>query len=76
MVDLTLAVPQKLLDTASTGYIEALVCGESAVENGPNLRVGRRFAFQGALWARSFRNRRGERLSEVKLLIDSIKEDS
>ena len=70
--DFTLAVPQRYFDKDSVGYVEIIITGKFAEEGKDLVRVGQVITLDGALWARSFRNRQGVKVSETKVLIDSM----
>jgi len=66
------AVPQRQFDQDSIGYFEALVFGPLAESTQPHLRIGRSLDLKGALWSRSYRNRKGIKVNEIKIIVHSI----
>lgn len=71
-LDFTVAVPQRVLDADSMGYIEAVLFGDSAEDTAQVLKVGRRVSVKGQLWGRNYRNRQGDKVSEIKVICASV----
>ncbi len=72
VADFTVAVTQRQLDRDSVGYFEALLFGDLAEEAHPALRIGRTLKLEGSLWSRAFRNSKGIKVSETKIIVQSI----
>lgn len=70
--EFTIAVPQRQFEKSSIGYFELQLAGKSAEENIEALRVGATLKVSGCLWARTFSDRQGRRVSETKILVDSL----
>ncbi len=68
-----LAVPQTTLGKDSIGYFDLLLFGEIAEFQTESLRIGTSLEVQGALWMRAYRNRKGQKISEVKIVVESLK---
>jgi single-stranded DNA-binding protein len=56
------------------GYFEIVVEGEQAEQWGTRIKIGRQVSIRGSLWARSFRDREGNRIHETKVILDLFKE--
>lgn len=70
----TLAVPQSILDTPSVGYFKVEAFGDSAVELSEVTRVGSEFLVEGSLWNRSYTNRQGFKVFEVKVVAGRVQQ--
>jgi single-stranded DNA-binding protein len=70
--EMTFAVSQRLLDKISIGYFELQLSGSFAEEKTDALRVGATLKVSGSLWARTFNDRQGRRVSETKVLVDTL----
>jgi single-stranded DNA-binding protein len=73
--EFTMAVPQIYFDKLTIGYFEVLLLGKSA-ENYRLLKIGQKITLKGSLWARSFKNRLGQKVNETKVLVESIEGES
>jgi single-strand DNA-binding protein len=74
--EFTFAVPQKYFEKESIGYFEVMLVGEDAEERASLLRIGKKLTLTGSLWARTFRNRQGAKVSETKILVELIEGES
>lgn len=74
VLDFTLAAPQRYFGKSSMGHFEIMVIGETAEELKGLIRIGRRLTVSGYLWTRSFRDRKGNRVIETKILAEQIAE--
>lgn len=72
VLEFTLAAPQRYFDKESVGYFDVLLVGDEAESLASKVRVGRELSLTGSLWTRSFRNRRGEKMIETKVLAKTI----
>lgn len=70
--DFTVAVGQRQFDQESIGYYEVLVFGEEAEATHSKLRIGVVLKIDGALWSRNYRNRKGIKVNETKIIAHSI----
>lgn len=70
--EITLAVTQHCLGEATVGYFDVMVSGELAEDLAARLRIGKQLSLEGHLWSRTFRNRRGQKVSETKIVIDTL----
>lgn len=71
-LDFTVAVPQKALDKESMGHFEAMLFGPQAESAAQRLKVGLALSLKGRLWGRSYKNRQGTRISEIKIVVASL----
>jgi single-stranded DNA-binding protein len=71
ILELTLAAPQTYFDKDSIGYFEVLIRGKIA-EEGARIRIGQKIELKGSLWMRSFKNRKGARVNETKIMVETI----
>ena len=67
-----IAVPQKTADKESVAHIPVVLMGEAAEEWAPKLRIGFRVQLEGEIWSRTFSNRQGVRVTEIKVLAKKI----
>jgi single-stranded DNA-binding protein len=67
-----LAVNQNALGTESVGYFDLLFFGDIAEQEVESLRIGTALSIQGALWSRSYRNRKGVKVTELKIIVESF----
>jgi single-stranded DNA-binding protein len=67
-----LAVNQKTLGKESVGYYDLLFFGEIAEREVEAIRVGTSLLVQGSLWSRAYRNRKGVKVTEVKVVVESF----
>jgi len=74
--EFTVAVPQKYFGKASIGYFEAAIFGDVALELAPKLKIGKKIGLKGSLWTRTFKNRQGVKVSETKILVESVEGES
>lgn len=58
------------------GHFEAMLSGKVAEDLGGTLRVGMSVRVTGSLWTRTYTDRKGHRMSETKVLVDSIEKDN
>ncbi|MBY0370625.1 single-stranded DNA-binding protein [bacterium] len=65
----TLAVPQSSLGKTSVGYHEVFFAGDLAELHTQKFRIGSRVDVTGTLWSREFRNRRGDKVNETKVIV-------
>ena len=72
ILEFTLAVPQEFLEKKSMGYFTIVLVGGEAEAGAPSVRIGKQASVRGTLWRRSFRNRRGDAVTETKILADSM----
>src|SRR5262249_17908453 len=70
--ELTLAVPQQVLNQTSMGYFQLLLAGECVQRYSDRVRIGLSIAVDGQLWGRVYKNTQGKRISEVKVVIDQM----
>ncbi len=74
VLEFTLAVPQTFFDKRSFGNFEVRIIGdlaETAAGSG-SLRIGRAVAVSGSLWTRTYTDRKGVRVTEVKIVASEI----
>ncbi len=71
-LEFTLAVPQRVLDADSYGYIEVVLFGNPAEDSAQSLKVGRLISIKGQLWGRSYKNRQGIKVNETKVICASL----
>ncbi len=71
--DGVLAVNQTALGKESVGYYDLLFFGDIAEKVGDSIQVGSFRSVTGALWNRSYRNRKGVKVSETKVIVESFK---
>jgi single-stranded DNA-binding protein len=64
-----LAVAQENLGKHSIGYHEILFWGDVAERQTDTLRIGSKVAIQGSLWSRKYRNRKGNEVTEIKVMV-------
>ena len=74
ILEFTLVVPQEVLEKKSMGYFNIVLVGSQAEAGVPAVRIGKQASVRGTLWRRSFRNRRGDAVTETKILADSMTE--
>ncbi len=74
VLEFTLAAPQRYFGRNTMGHFEVLVVGETAEELARFIRIGKRVTLKGLLWTRTFRDRKGNRVIETKILAESIAE--
>ena len=67
-----MAVPQRQFDQESVGYFDVLAFGDDAESIQPLLRIGKKLQLKGALWSRNYRNRKGIKINETKIIVHSI----
>lgn len=72
VLDFTLAAPQRQFEKKSIGYFEIVVCGEAAENVNGTLKIGKNVSIQGGLWMRNYKNRQGNKITETKILVESI----
>lgn len=75
VLEFTVAVPQVYFGKRSHGYFDVLLIGDLAEQMRSNIRVGMHLKVSGALWMRQYRSRRGELVSEFKIIARRIKGD-
>lgn len=75
-MEFILAAPQEHMGKKNMGHFSAAIEGKIAEDSAPKIRVGRVFKIAGTLWTRSFLDRKGNRVSETKVLIDTIEEEN
>lgn len=68
-----LAVPQESLGKRGVGYHAVFFSGESAELQTQRFRIGSQVEIQGSLWTREYRNRRGDKMSETKVMVHQAK---
>lgn len=68
-----LAVNQNALGKESVGYYDLLFFGEIAEQDVDKIRVGSSLTVVGSLWNRAYRNRKGQKISETKVIVESFK---
>lgn len=71
LLSFTIAVEQHRLDATSMGYIEAEVYGPQAETWKP--RIGTKIELEGELFQRSYKDRRGFKQSEIKVVAKEIR---
>lgn len=71
LCEFTLAVPQRTPLGKSVGNFQVLCLGEAAETLNPALRIGREMTVQGSLWVRNYRDRRGNKVQETKIIFES-----
>lgn len=67
-----LAVNQRTLGKESVGYFELLFFGDVAERDAEKLKIGTALTVEGSLWSRSFRNRKGAKVTEIKIVVASF----
>ncbi len=67
-----LAVPQNHLGKESVGYLALLFFGSVAEQDVEKLRIGSVLKVSGSLWSRDFRNRKGVKMNEIKVIVESF----
>lgn len=72
--EVTLAVPQNYVGGNNTGYFELVMAGELALRAVDKLRVGKMVRCEGNLWNREFKDRRGHRVRETKIVLANFEE--
>jgi single-strand DNA-binding protein len=72
VADFTLAVSQRQFDRDSIGYFDALLFGDLAEGAHSSLRIGKVLSLTGSLWSRAYRDRKGIKVSETKIIVQSI----
>lgn len=73
--EFTIATRQEYLDKKSVGYFDVILIGKVAEERQTELRTGKQVVVGGALWSRSFRDRKGNKVCETKVIANSIEGD-
>lgn len=63
---------QKTPGKDSVGYHELLFFGDIAQLDAEKLRIGSALKVHGSLWSRSYRNRKGAKVTETKILVEAI----
>ncbi len=71
--EFVVAVPQKQLEKASVAHICVVLLGELAEDWRGRLKIGMLVDLSGEIWSRTFSNRQGNRVSEIKVLAKTIK---
>lgn len=74
--ELTLAVPQHHFDKASVGYFEVVISGRAAEDINGQYTIGKTITVNGNLWARTYRNRKGAKVTETKVIVENIEGES
>ncbi len=74
VLEFTLAAPQRYFGKNSMGHFEVLVVGQTAEDIARAVRIGKRVTLKGGLWTRTFRDRKGTRVTETKILADTFGE--
>ena len=74
--EFTVAIPQRFFEKDTVGYIEVMMIGESAVNTASSLKVGQQLSLKGRLFSRAYKNRRGTRVTETKVLAETIEGES
>ncbi len=72
IVEFLLAGQQEFLGRKGFGNFELLATGD-ATDLLKGVRVGTRVSVRGSLWQRRYRGRRGQNVSEMKVVISDIK---
>jgi single-stranded DNA-binding protein len=68
----TLAVVQDVLGKSSVGYHDLLFHGDVAEKSVGSLKIGVSMSVVGELWQRSFKNRKGTKVSETKVVVSAV----
>ncbi|MEZ4750758.1 MAG: single-stranded DNA-binding protein [Bdellovibrionota bacterium] len=71
IAELVVAAPQTFLGKDSMGHFEVLLSGDLA-EGVAALRIGNRIEVEGTLWTRSFKDRKGNKVQETKIIAKAI----
>ena len=71
IAELVVAAPQTFLVRDSMGHFEVVLSGELA-ESVATFRIGNRVEIDGTLWTRSFKDRKGNKVQETKIIAKAI----
>ncbi|MBI1861952.1 MAG: single-stranded DNA-binding protein [Deltaproteobacteria bacterium] len=70
-LELGLAARQNLFGREDFGYFEVIATGDN-VATASKMRVGTAVSLTGSLWQRCYRNRKGQQVSETKVVLNSL----
>lgn len=69
LLEVILAVSQSFLGKNTVGYFDVVFSDDAAVEQAGTLRIGRIIQIEGQLWARRYRDRAGNMVTEKKVVV-------
>lgn len=72
LLEFTVAVPQEAYTKPSVGYYQVMAADNQAEELKGKLKVGMEVTVQGRLFQRAYTNRNGNRVEEVKVILESF----
>jgi len=70
--EVVLAVPQESFGKKGVGYYAVFFAGESAEVHAQKFRIGSKLDITGSLWSREYKNRRGDKVSEIKVIAQQV----
>lgn len=70
--DCQLAVNQNAFGKESVGYFDLILFADIAEKPTPVLKVGAALDVEGTLWSRTYRNRKGAKVTEVKVIVETF----
>ena len=72
LLEFTLAVPQEAYTKSSVGYYQVMDSDGQAEELKGKLKIGMEVSIQGRLFQRSYTNRSGNKVEEVKVILENL----
>ncbi|MBM4316607.1 MAG: single-stranded DNA-binding protein [Deltaproteobacteria bacterium] len=72
LLEFTLSVEQKAYSKTSRGYYQIVVTDRQAEDLKGTIKIGMNIIVKGSLYQRSYTNKTGVRVDEVKVILETI----
>jgi single-strand DNA-binding protein len=72
LLEFTLAVTQEAYSKTNIGYFQVVVSGRQAEDLKGKLKIGTNVTLQGQLYQRAYTSRAGDKVDEVKIILETF----